>query len=90
MISAIFACNLREAIIYRLIGHAAPLRPVSRGFRVTFFRFVQPKMTDIAAAFLKICVSYCFAVKIYHRQHSSNIVMTFLTWRPVVGLQTSI
>ncbi len=47
-------------------------------------------MNDIAAAFLKICVSYCFAVKIYHRQHSSNIVMTFLTSRPILGLQTSI
>ncbi len=90
VISAIFACKLREAIISLLIEHAAPLRPVSRGFRGTFFRFVRPKMTDIAAAFLKICVSYCFAVKIYHRQHSFNIVMTFLTSRTIVGLQTSI
>ncbi len=88
MISAIFACKLREAIISVLTEHAAPLRPVSRGFREDFF--LRPKMTDIAAAFLKICVSYCFAVKIYHRQHSSSIVMTFLTSRPIVGLQTSI
>ncbi len=90
MISAIFACKLREEIISVLTEHAAPLRPVSQGFCGTSFRFVRPKMTDIAAAFLQICVSYCFAVKIYHRQHSSNIVMTFLTARPIVGLQTNI
>ncbi len=90
MVSAIFACKIREAIISVLTEHAAPLRPVSRGFHGTFFRFVWLKMTDIAAAFLKICVSYCVAVKIYHRQHSSNTVMTFLTSRPIVGLQTSI
>ncbi len=44
---------------------------VPPGFRGTFFRFLQPKITDFAAAFLKIrgdiCgISYCFAVKIYH------------------------
>ncbi len=47
-----------------------------------FFWFLRPKMTDFAVAFLKICgdtcgISYCFAVKIYHGQHSSNIVITF-------------
>ncbi len=57
--------------------------------------FLRPKITDFAVAFLKICsnncgISYCFAVKIYHRQHSSNIVMTFLTSRTIVGLQTNI
>ncbi len=37
-------------------------------------------MTDFAAASLKICgISYCLAVKIFHGQHSSNIVITFLT-----------
>ncbi len=68
---------------------------VPPGFCGTFFRFLWPKMTDFAAAFLKICsnicgISYCFAVKIYHRQHSFNIVMTFLTSRTIVGLQTNI
>ncbi len=52
-------------------------------------------MTDFAAAFLQICsdicgISYCFAVKIYHGQHSSNIVITFLTSRTIVRLQTNI
>ncbi len=35
-------------------------------------------------------ISYSFAVKIYHGQHSCNIVMTFLTLRTIVGLQTKI
>ncbi len=52
LISAIFACKLREEV---LTEHAAPLRPVSRGFCRIFFRFVQPKMNDSAAAFLKMC-----------------------------------
>ncbi len=56
---------------------------------------LRPKITDLSVAFLKICddtcgISYCFAVKIYHGQHSSNIVITFLTWRIIVGLQTNI
>ncbi len=60
-----------------------------------FFRFLQPKMTAFAVTFLKICgdicsISYCFAVKIYHGQHSSNIVITFLTSRTILGLQTNI
>ncbi len=48
---------------------------VPPGFRRTFFWFLRPKMTDFSAAFLQICsISYCFAVKIYHGQHSSYIV----------------
>ncbi len=44
---------------------------------------------------LKFCddicsISYCYAVKIYHGQHSSNIVMPFLTSRTIVGLQSNI
>ncbi len=51
---------------------------VPPGFRRTYFRFLRPTMTDFAAAFLKICgISYCFAVKIYHGQHSSNIFYNF-------------
>ncbi len=66
-------------------------KSVPPGFRGTFFRILLPKMTDLAAASLKICcnicgISYCFAVKIYHRQHSSNI----LTLVIFVGLQTNI
>ncbi len=57
--------------------------------------FLWPKMTDFAAAFLKICseicgISYCLAVKICHGQHASNIVITFLTSRTIVGLQINI
>ncbi len=68
---------------------------VPPGFHRTFFWFLRPKITDIAVAFLKICsdicgISYCFAVKICHGQHSSNIVITFLTSRTIVGLQTNI
>ncbi len=54
-----------------------------------FSDFLRPKITDFAVAFLKKN-SYCFAVKIYHRQHSSKIVMTFLTSRTIVGFQTNI
>ncbi len=69
--------------------------PVPAGYRGTFFRFLWPKMTDFAVAFLKICsdicgISYCFAVKIYHRQHSSNTVIHFLISRTIVGLQANI
>ncbi len=65
------------------------------GISWAFFRFLWPKRTDFAAAYLKMCgdicgISYCFAVKIYHGQHSSNIVITFLTSRTIVGLQTNI
>ncbi len=55
-------------------------------FAGLFSDFCGLKITDFAAASLKICVS-CFAVKIYHGQHSSNIVITFLTSRTIVGLQ---
>ncbi len=60
-----------------------------------FFRFLRPKITNFAAAFLKICgdicaISNCFSVKIYHGQHSSNFVITFLTLRTIAGLQNSI
>ncbi len=60
-----------------------------------FFKFLWPKMTDFAAAFLKICgdicgISYCFTVKIYHGQHSSNIAITFVTSRTIIGLQNNI
>ncbi len=58
-------------------------------FAGLFSDFCGLKTTDFAAAFLKICVS-CFAVKIYHGQHSSKIVITFLTSRTIVGLQTNI
>ncbi len=59
------------------------------------FLIFKSKMTDFAVAFLKICgdicgISYCFAVKIYHGQHSSNIDITFLTSRTIIGLQTNI
>ncbi len=75
---------------YKLMSVTVP-----PGFCRTFFRFLQPKMTNFAAAFLKFCgdicgISYSFAVKIYHGQHSSNIVITFLTSRTIVGLQTNI
>ncbi len=71
------------------------LFPVPPGFCGTFFCFLQPKRTDFAAALLKICgeicdISYCFAVKTYHGQHSSNIVIMFLTLRTIVGLQANI
>ncbi len=46
------------------------------------FLFFLPKMTGSPAAFeivyiLFYHISYCFAVKIYHEQHPSNIVITF-------------
>ncbi len=55
---------------------------------LSIYLFVRTKMTDFAAAFLKFCddicgISYCYAVKIYHGQHSSNIVMPFLTSRTI-------
>ncbi len=67
------------------------IKAVPPGFSGTFFRFLRPKMTDFAAAFLNICdISCCFAVKIYHGQHYSNVVITFLTSRTIVGLQINI
>ncbi len=80
---------------FRLFSLTCTCILVPTGFRETFFNFLQPKMTDFAAAFLKICSDICgnfdsFAVKIYHRQHSSNIVIAFLTSRTIVGLQNKI
>ncbi len=68
------------------------IKAVPPGFSGNFFlRFLRPKMTDFAAAFLNICeISCCFAVKIYHGQHYSNVVITFLTSRTIVGLQINI
>ncbi len=61
--------------VYRVLEKSSSYIAVPPGFCVTFFRFLRPKMTDFAAAFLKICgdicgISYCFSVKIYHGQHS--------------------
>ncbi len=44
------------------------------------------------SSFSQICgdicaISNCFSVKIYHGQHSSNFVITFLTLRTIAGLQ---
>ncbi len=72
-----------------------PQPSVPPGFRGTFDRFFRLKITDFAAAFLKTCgdifgISYCFALKIYHGQHFSNIVITFMTSRTIIWLQTNI
>ncbi len=89
-IKALFTIQIVKAALAALNNVISPSR-ISRDF----FRFLWPKMTDFAVAFLKICgdicgISYCFSVKIYHGQHSSNIVITIVTSRTIIGLQTSI
>ncbi len=67
------------------------MEAVPTGFRRIFSDFCSLKLLFLHRLFFKICsISYCFAVKIYHGQHSSNIVITFLTSRTIVGLQTNI
>ncbi len=67
--------------------HHSVQNAVLPGFCGTFLWFLRPKITDFAAAFLQICL---FAVKIYHEQHTSYIVITFLTPRTTLGLQNNI
>ncbi len=93
--SAVYTIKASENDLKGLSFVSFVFKSVPPGFRRTFFWFLRPKKTDFAVAFLKICIdicgiSYCFAVKIYHGQHSSNMVITFLTSRTIVGLQTNI